>query len=220
MANDDKIREIAKQLRRPDGAKGLEIAAMMQESNAKMIAHSLQHLDISPDDQLLELGPGNGAHLASIYSHSGPKKYHGLDISETMIDAATQYNQTLVQQDLADFVLYDGFDFPYESNYFNKIFTVNTVYFWEDPLKTMSEFERVLRPGGQLNITFVDRQFMSSLPFTKFGFALYDEEAIKHITNNHHFEIKDLISDIDQVKSPQGDTVVRKFWTILLKKRM
>ncbi|WP_192348554.1 methyltransferase domain-containing protein [Algoriphagus sp. Y33] len=59
-----------------------------------------------------------------------------------------------------------------DSEAFDKVFTVNAIYFWSDPVVLAREIYRVLKPDGRLVVAFAGRDFMKKLPFTDFVFLL------------------------------------------------
>ena len=107
---------------------------------------------------------------------------------------------------------------PFAQNTFNKILTVNTIYFWENPEEFIKEIYRILKPGGLLAISFADKDFMESLPFTAYGFDLYSKERIYTLAEIAGFKIKDLTSSTDKIRSKTGDEVKRLFYVASLEK--
>lgn len=135
-----------------------------------------------------------------------------------MQQAAQHNNQLFVDQGRAQFTVYDGQTIPYTTETFHKILTVNTIYFWKDPLNLLQELHRVLKQDGLLAITFGLKQFMSTLPFTAFGFQLYDAEEIEKLALHVGFHIQAVEEELESVKSKTGELVNRRFATVLLRK--
>jgi ubiquinone/menaquinone biosynthesis C-methylase UbiE len=216
--NNEELKALAEQLRQPNGLKGIEIADMMNETNIKMTFHSIDHLGILDNDHILELGHGNCKHLPYVLKQKNKLTYYGLEISELMNNEAKRINQCFCEAKQALFYLYDGQNIPFEDNYFDKIFTVNTIYFWADPKLFITELYRVLKPNGILNITFAQQNFMKQLPFTQFSFTLYNNEKIKQLIDTTPFKTVGLDTQIETVKSKTGDIINREFTTITIRK--
>lgn len=216
--DDEKLKELASQLRLPNGVKGVEIGDMMNEANINMTRHSIDQLDILDNETILELGHGNCKHLPYVLQQKSKLTYHGLETSELMNKEAKRINHQFTDRRQAFFHLYDGLKVPFADNYFDKIFTVNTIYFWADPKCLMSELYRVIKPNGILNITYAQQDFMKQLPFTQFGFTLYDNEKIKQLIDITPFKMLGSNTQTEAVKSKTGDLVKREFTTLKLKK--
>ncbi len=60
-------------------------------------------------------------------------RFFGLEISKTMQQEAESINKNLLNQAHIEFQLYDGKTISFQDNSFDRIMTVNTVYFWENP---------------------------------------------------------------------------------------
>lgn len=218
LANDEILIALAAQLRQPKGTKGIEVSEMMNETNISMTLHAIDRLHIDHNHRILELGHGNCGHLAYLLKQKTDIAYHGLEMSELMYQEAQRINEPFIDTGQASFHLYDGLDMPFPDHYFDRIFTVNTIYFWAVPAEVLSELHRIIKPGGLLNITFAQAAFMQQLPFTRFGFDLYDNEKITRLIRTTPFAIIALDMQTDVVKSKTGEQVNRVFTTITMQK--
>jgi ubiquinone/menaquinone biosynthesis C-methylase UbiE len=167
----EELKQLAGQLSRPEGEYGISVSEMMNETNSTMTRHAITRLELSAQDHILELGHGNAGHIPYIMEQATGIIYTGLEISELMHSEAQRINKETLHA--TSFTLYDGQKFPFADSLFDKAFTVNTIYFWPDPLLTLTELYRVLKPGATLCITYGEEAFMKQLPFTQFGFTLY-----------------------------------------------
>ena len=214
----EELQAIASQLKHPAGEKGIEMGNMMNETNINMTRHSVQNLHIEPGNTILELGHGNARHVEFIFEQAENIKYYGLEMSELMFQEARQINRNYVSQKQAFFSVYDGNTIPFEDNAFNKVFTVNTIYFWQEPEKLLLEIYRVLQLKGILCITFAEESFMKQLPFTQFEFELYSTEKAENLIEKSPFKIINKETLTEKVKSKTGELVDRAFTTLVLEK--
>jgi ubiquinone/menaquinone biosynthesis C-methylase UbiE len=214
----EELQAIAAQLKNPSGEKGIEMANMMHETNINMTRHSVQNLNITDENNILELGHGNAGHVEFIFEQAENLKYYGLEMSELMFQEARQINRNYVSQKQAFFSLYDGNIIPFQDAFFDKIFTVNTIYFWQDPVKLLLEIYRVLLQNGIFCVTFAEESFMKQLPFTKFEFELYSTEKVEKLIEKTPFKIIKKETQTEKVKTKTGELVDRDFTTLVLEK--
>lgn len=219
MATQEELKELASQLRQPNGAKGIEIADMMHETNISMTLHSIECLNLNGNETIMELGHGNGGHVKQLLEDKPDLIYYGLEISELMHEEAKHINEDFINARQAFFHLYNGSQIPFNDHFFDRIFTVNTLYFWKDPNAFLKELYRILKPEGQLNITFAQKSFMQQLPFTQFHFELYDTDKLEQLVAGSSFKITASETRTERIKSKTGDWVDRAFTTAMLVSR-
>ena len=215
--SEEELRETAAQLARPHGENGLKMAEAMNEINRTMIQHTIDLLDLREGDTVLELGPGNADHVKDLFSRTPDLEYHALEISETMLIEAQRRCASITGGKIS-ISLYDGTTIPFPTDRFNRILTVNTIYFWQDPVKLLSEMHRVLVPGGKALITFGQKCSMEKLPFVKWGFKLYDDVAINALAQKAGFETPVITAQFDRIVTPDGESFDREFAIAVLTK--
>ena len=215
----EELKSLASQLRFPQGgSKGIRVSDMMHESNANMIRKTIESLQIASNEEVFELGHGNAGHLHYLFEIEKSAMYYGLEISELMHAEAKQINKSYVATNQAFFFMYDGAEMPFGTDYFDKGFTVNTFYFWNEPVKVLMEIYRVIKPAGIFAINFAQQKSMELLPFTKFGFKLYDTKKAEKLVKQTPFEIADIENHVEELKTKPGETIQREFTIIRLKK--
>lgn len=212
------MKNLSHQLRCPTGEEGRELAQSMFESNKGMIIDSLSSLKIKKKNRILELGPGNGAHLPLLFGRASGLKYFGLEISKDMEDEAKRINKSFIADNRALFAHYDGESIPYVHNFFDRILTVNTIYFWERPVKFLNEFHRVLKPGGTCVITFVEGDFMKKLSFVDASFKFFDIPTFVKLVSETLFKNVDVQTRFERVRSKSGKIVCREYLVATLQK--
>lgn len=213
----EKLKILAQNLAHPQGEKGIEIGEMMNETNIGMTLESIQTLLIEDNEHILEIGHGNAGHVRNILNKAIDVKYTGIDISETMHHEAIKLNKDFENQ--AEFVLYEGAELPFKDKTFDKIFSVNTVYFWEKPTDFLNEIYRVLKDNGTFVLTFGQRNFMEKLPFTQFGFTLYNTDEMVETVSKSYFKRMKISERQEEVKSKTGEETITRNYTILTIKK-
>lgn len=199
------IRELEQQLACPSGPKGLEVGNTMHESNIAMTLNTIDFLEIEDNNAVLELGHGNCGHLEKIMGSANGVSYYGLEISETMWQAA-QDNSFKEQ---ATFKLYDGVNIPFNANCFDRIMSVNTIYFWSEPEKLLNEIARTLKQDGCFVLTYAEKDFMKTLPAVGQKFNLYDKHDIEALVKTSNLKIIDVKGKSEEVESKTGEQVNR-----------
>ncbi|WP_138432101.1 class I SAM-dependent methyltransferase [Fodinibius saliphilus] len=216
--SDTDLKELASQLRFPEGKKGADIGRKMDETNISMTIDTIDALNISAYDSILEIGHGNCNHLGKVLSQANNIRYSGLEISATMKREAQRVNKKHIDSNRATFYLYGGSIFPFEDHTFNQVMTVNTIYFWENPIDLLQEVFRVLKPGGFFGIGFAQKTFMKELPFVEHGFKLYDTSDVTDLMKETAFRVFDIVDKTEEVISKSGETVKRQYTVITLAK--
>lgn len=213
----EKLKILAQNLAHPEGEKGIEIGEMMNATNIGMTLESIKAMLIEDNEHILEIGHGNAGHVKSILNRAQNIRYTGIDISGTMHNEAKKMNELF--RDQTDFVLYDGEKLPFEDKTFDKIFTVNTVYFWKQPVDYLNEIYRVLKKTGTFVLTFGQRDFMEKLPFTKFDFTLYNTDEMEETVSKSYFNRMTVSEREEEVKSKTGEETITRNYTILTIKK-
>ena len=211
---EEDLKNIADQLRCPSGEMGMEVANNMNVNNAPMIQTTIRHMDVADGEHILELGPGNGRHITDLLKERSNVLYTALDISEDMVATAA----ALVNSFKARFVHYDGTHIPLEESTFDKVFSVNTIYFWEKPDVLLGEIKSVLKPGGSLYLTFADGVFMkNNLPFTKYGFTFYSLTDVVTLLTQNGFQVITHVEDADNVSRNSNEVLMRPYFLVIAK---
>jgi SAM-dependent methyltransferase len=184
--SETELQEMASQLRCPNGEVGMRTADLMNTSNANMIERTVRNLSPEGGDIILEIGPGNAFHVKDIFKTYNPQRYVGIDISATMVEEAQKLNRSIEN---VSFQLIDGIPIPFDTGSFTKIFTVNTIYFWNNPQSYCNELFRLLESGGRLCIGYIPKRVMQNIPFAKYGFMLWEESEVAGLLRAFGFEI-------------------------------
>lgn len=172
-------RFFAAQLRRPSGWFGsLVMSRALNRVNAKIVHGTLAALAIEPAHSVLEIGFGGGAALALASRMARDGMVAGLDLSPEMVRGAERKFARQVASGRMLLQLGDVADLPFGDAVFDRAFTINTIYFWSDPPRALSEIYRVLKPGGRAAIGLRSREKMQRSGVVKFGFRLFEPAEV------------------------------------------
>jgi len=154
-------RFVARQLSFPTGLLGRILARQMNKRNARMNAYAVEQLELRDSDRVLEIGFGGGVNLPTLIQRAN--FVAGMDPSRTMVDGArTKFNDP-IRTGRADFQVGAVEAIPFEAARFEKVCTVNTVYFWKSLNKGFAEIHRVLTPGGRIVVGFLPKEWMDRM---------------------------------------------------------
>jgi ubiquinone/menaquinone biosynthesis C-methylase UbiE len=182
---------IASNLKKPVGPEGIQIGDFMAKGNLSFYNNILSVVNFKSTDKVLEIGMGNGKHIHNLFKN-GLQEYIGLDYSETMIDEAIKNTSTL---NYVKFIEADAHNIPLLKNTIDVIFTINTLYFYENPDQVLQQIKNTLKNDGTFILgkrTFEDLQNLSAI--TQYGFNNYKEEEVKEMLVKSGFEITNHIT--------------------------
>jgi ubiquinone/menaquinone biosynthesis C-methylase UbiE len=190
------IHSFAMQVRKPEGILGKFLVPIMNSLNRQLYDWTIDLLDIKPTDRVLELGfgPGNGIRKMAAIATEG--LVAGVDFSELMVRRSQKRYATQISAGRVDVKHGDVSSLPYDDQSFNKVIAVQLIYFCQPPNVFLEESRRVLRPGGRIALSFVAKEDMAKLKFTKTGvFTLYTGQDVSKLLTeagftHAHFEAK------------------------------
>ncbi|MFD2444071.1 class I SAM-dependent methyltransferase [Bacillus sp. CGMCC 1.16607] len=181
---------LGNQLKKPNGFLSTWIGKYMEKGNYEINNWTFNLLDIRGNESILEIGIGNGSTLNRVAHHKTNGKNYGVDISKEMVRAARKLNQNFIETGQMDVKQSDIEDLPFDNDIFDKIYTVHTIYFWNDLDKGLREIFRLLKPNGTLFISFTDKSHLKKMKRTQ-NFNLVDNQELEdRLKMNHFREIK------------------------------
>jgi arsenite methyltransferase len=125
----------------------------MEREHISITQQTLAQMDLRPGQKVLDLGCGAGwaSRLLAKMVGSGqkPGQVVGLDVSDEMIRRAragsTEFDNVL-------FVVGSAQQIPWEENFFDKVLSVESFYYYGDQDRALDELFRVMAPKGELYI--------------------------------------------------------------------
>jgi len=181
-------RYIAKQLSNPAGFGGKLIFSIMNRQVRPLYKETIRLLTPSNTDSILDIGCGNGYAL-KMFASQYAGTFTGIDISTSIIKDAERRCRKLVRGRKLSLSCQDASAMLFADGSFNKAYTINTVYFWENLDNTMSEIWRTLKPNGLFINTLFSNETLSRLPHTKFEYKRWTLEELTSAGSNLGFVV-------------------------------
>jgi len=117
----------------------------MEQDHLPIVLPVLDRMRIAPADNILDLGCGAGW-LAPLLAEQVPEgRVVGMDVSDEMIRRARRNYADL---DSVLFVVGEAEEIPWDANFFDRVISVESAYYWSGPQHALQEIFRVLAQGG------------------------------------------------------------------------
>src|SRR5499433_2038550 len=126
----------------------------MERHHLDITEKTIRRMNLRPGERVLDLGCGSGwatRLLARIVS-DGPEGFGqvvGVDVSDEMIRQARVASKDF---DNVMFVWGSATQIPWEENFFDKMLSVESFYYYPDQERALAELFRVMAPHGRLFI--------------------------------------------------------------------
>ncbi len=172
-------RFMANQLRKPSGWFGsLVISRGMNRGNRRITERALELLEIRPGDQVLEIGFGGGFGLRAVLQRLATGAITGIDLSPDMVRSAERRFRREICNGRMGVQIGDIARLPYPDAAFDRVFSINTIYFWPDTTEGFRQIQRVLKKGGRAAIGLRSREKMQWSGFDREGYRLFAPQEV------------------------------------------
>src|SRR5262245_55667581 len=129
----------------------------MERHHVPITEPVLRMMDLKPGERVLDLGCGAGwatrllARMVSKEKSNGSKdgQVVGVDISDEMIRRAEQNSSEFRN---IRYLVGSAEKLPWEANFFDKVLSVESFYYYPNQDRALDELRRVMAPGGKLFI--------------------------------------------------------------------
>ncbi len=173
---------IGSQFGNPHGTIGRICCAIMNVLNKAMYRKTVSLMKINSGDKILDIGYGNGFLLKLLYKKKKVDMY-GIDISEDMQVRASKKNKKAIAENHLHLQVGDCCDLEFEDEMFSSVTSINTVYFWNDTVKGLSEIRRVLKTGKSFYNVVYTKKWLDTLSYTQKGFKKFLPEQLIELGN-------------------------------------
>jgi ubiquinone/menaquinone biosynthesis C-methylase UbiE len=123
--------------------------AGMEEGHSDVVGQVMETMNIRPGDQILDLGCGNGWATRLLAQKAPGAQAIGVDAAPEMVARAEELHSFTIRARY-ERSTFEELDFP--DGKFQRVFSMEALYYSSDPAKVVSEIHRLLSDGGTADI--------------------------------------------------------------------
>ncbi len=175
-------------MRKPKGKLGNMQLKSMNKEHTPVSLWGLKHLDINPDDIILDVGCGGGININRMAKQA--KMVYGVDYSIESVKLSREVNRQEIHDGKVKVLEGNVAKLPFEDNTFDIVTAFETVYFWPDIEKCFGEVKRVLKPGGIFLIGMESNgsdNLIMKVSERLIDMTVYNDKEIKGFLKNNEF---------------------------------
>ncbi|HTF87672.1 MAG TPA: methyltransferase domain-containing protein [Planctomycetota bacterium] len=146
--------------------------AGMELEHGNVAAQVIAQLDIRPGEQILELGCGNGWATRMLAKSAAGATAVGVDVSPKMIERAEALHSLTIR---ARYEIATFESLGFKDSKFDRLFSMEALYYAVDLERALSEGLRVLKPGGRADVVvdFYQESPSTAVWPSKVGLAMH-----------------------------------------------
>jgi len=185
---------VSSQFKNPRGLGGSIVTIIQNLANKQLYKATVSEVNMSEGEKLLDIGYGNGYLLKQLYKKQ-PVDMYGIDISDDAKDMATHKNKKAANCNQLHLSVGDCCELPYDADTFDAATSINTIYFWSDTVKGLSEIKRVLKKGKSFYNVVITKEHLDKISFTDIGYKKFTAEELVSLGEQAGFakiEIKEI----------------------------
>ena len=143
---------LIKQSQKPSGLIGRVITKIWSFYFKKLSLWAIKQTTISDNYRILEIGYGGGRTIKNLLALNKNLEIHGIDISKESYRTAQRVHSDSIRKGSVQLKIGNVENMPYQNNYFDRIFAIQTHIFWKDIKKSFQEVYRVMSSNSTLII--------------------------------------------------------------------
>ncbi|MFI3141370.1 MAG: class I SAM-dependent methyltransferase [Clostridia bacterium] len=176
--------------KKPTGEMGIKTLERMNHSHENLTNWALSFLTIEKPNKVLDIGCGGGATIKRLFNKYAQSFIYGIDYSHESIQLSKLTNEDILNKS-CEISWGDVHELAYEDETFDVITAFETVYFWNDLSKALSEVNRVLSENGEFLICCESSNSQNEVWQDVLGeLRIFSAQEWKSILENNNFNVK------------------------------
>jgi ubiquinone/menaquinone biosynthesis C-methylase UbiE len=182
----------------------------MENHHLDITEKTLRRMDLRAGERVLDLGCGSGwaTRLLARLVGDGPQssgQVVGLDISDEMVRQARAASKDF---DNVMFVQGSAAQIPWEENFFDKVLSVESFYYYPDQDRALAELFRVMAPHGRMFILinlYKDNEYsLQWVPKLKVPVHVHSAAEYVELLKKHAFQSVESAQIPDDTPTPEN----------------
>jgi arsenite methyltransferase len=182
----------------------------MERHHLDITEKTIRRMELRPGERVLDLGCGSGwaTRLLARLVSDGPEGFGqvvGVDVSDEMIRQARGSSKDFEN------ILYvwgSAEKIPWEENFFDKVLSVESFYYYPDQDRALMELFRVMAPRGRMFILinlYKDNQYsLQWVPKLKVPVHVRSKDEYVELLKKHAFENVEAVQIPDDTPTPEN----------------
>jgi len=150
----DEVSGFRSHFRNPRGLLGRIAGLLMVLTNRRINRFVVEIFEVQARDRVLEIGFGPGACISMLAERTTNGLVAGVDPSPTMVAQAGARNRNAVRHGRVELKIGSVSAIPYPPESFDKVLSINNIYFWPSRIDDLREIRRVMKDDGMLALAF------------------------------------------------------------------
>jgi SAM-dependent methyltransferase len=171
----------ASQFKKPGGLFGNYFSNLMENGNSRNYVVLINDLNIQPNDKILEIGYGPGTGIRLILEKCNSCFIHGIDFSKLMYRKASEQNRKSIFDKKVKLFLGDFLSFPIEPDYYDKVYCLNVIYFWDDLQIPLQKIKSALKSNGIFCFYMAHKDYLIK---EKYSSSIFNKYSIEEVTSS------------------------------------
>ncbi len=190
---------LASQLSHPRGIPGKYLlGSIWNIRNRELNALTLNELELSERDRIIEIGFGGGYLLGRIIPNVTQGMVVGLDASQVMVETCRLRFKQEIKTGKLWICSGQAEAQPFADGHFTKVCSVNSIFYWSHIQQGIAEIFRILKGEGKVILTFTCKRDLEKRGFAQCGVKTLDHEEVWQLITEAGFEDVRIVKSRDR----------------------
>jgi ubiquinone/menaquinone biosynthesis C-methylase UbiE len=174
------------------------LALIWNRRNSALNDAALRRLRPAANDHVLDVGFGGGYLISQMLNEVAAGHVSGIDASAALVRRCRRRFARRIQAGDLDLQCAPVDTLPYPDGGFDKVASVNSLFFWPDFSRGIQEIRRVLSPDGFLVLAYTRKEDLDSRGLSSHGVRSFTDDEVARTLE--HAGFRDVVIEQEQDK--------------------